>query len=89
MRAAVFTILLLVIYQGEALKCNFCFSMESELCTPTGTQTCSRADDGCVAVTLTGALSSSYRQCMNMAACQSWVSVPGVFGICCNTDLCN
>ncbi|KAK5847741.1 hypothetical protein PBY51_016846 [Eleginops maclovinus] len=89
MRAAVFAILLLIIYQGEALKCNYCFSMESDLCTPTSTQTCSGADNACGAVIVTGPASASFRQCMNMGVCQGFISTPGVYAICCSTDLCN
>ncbi|KAK5875091.1 hypothetical protein CesoFtcFv8_027619 [Champsocephalus esox] len=89
MRAAVFTILLLVIYQGEALKCNFCFSKEADLCTPTSTQTCSGAANACGAVILTSPASASFRQCMNMGVCQGWISTPGAFATCCSTDLCN
>ncbi|KAK1876535.1 Xenoxin-1 [Dissostichus eleginoides] len=76
MRAAVFAILLPVIYQGEALKCNYCISKESELCTPTGTQTCSGTANACAA-------------CMNMGVCQGYISTPGAFATCCSTDLCN
>ncbi|KAK5891324.1 hypothetical protein CgunFtcFv8_018592 [Champsocephalus gunnari] len=54
MRAAVFTILLLVIYQGEALKCNFCFSNETDLCTPTKIQTCSGETHACGIMIMTG-----------------------------------
>ncbi|XP_049919187.1 CD59B glycoprotein-like [Epinephelus moara] len=90
MKAAVCAILLLILYQGEALKCNYCFSKESsDLCSATSVQTCSGRADACAAVIFQGALRSSFRQCMNMAVCQGYVTTPGVFARCCSTDLCN
>uniref|UniRef100_A0A3B4ZJS3 UPAR/Ly6 domain-containing protein n=1 Tax=Stegastes partitus TaxID=144197 RepID=A0A3B4ZJS3_9TELE len=90
MRAAVFTVLLLLmLYQGEALECNYCYSKGSDLCTPTGTQICSRSADACGAVILQGPLQVSFRQCMNMAVCQGYITTPGAFAQCCSTDLCN
>uniref|UniRef100_A0AAZ1XBA2 UPAR/Ly6 domain-containing protein n=1 Tax=Oreochromis aureus TaxID=47969 RepID=A0AAZ1XBA2_OREAU len=90
MRAAVGAILLLLtLCQGEALRCNFCFSHNSNLCTPTSTQTCSGQANACGAVIFQGALRSSFRQCMNMAVCQGYITTPGVFAQCCSTDLCN
>uniref|UniRef100_A0A671YG26 UPAR/Ly6 domain-containing protein n=1 Tax=Sparus aurata TaxID=8175 RepID=A0A671YG26_SPAAU len=90
MRAAVCAVLLmLTLCPGEALKCNFCFSKGSSLCVPTGTQTCSGSANACGAVVLTGALSNSFRQCMNMAVCQGFQQTPGAFATCCSTDLCN
>ncbi|KAM3584985.1 uncharacterized protein V6R79_004406 [Siganus canaliculatus] len=90
MRAAVCAIfLLLTLYQGEALKCNYCFSKGSDLCSPTSTQTCSGLANACGAVILTGPISSSFRQCMNMAVCQGYIQTPGAFANCCSTDLCN
>uniref|UniRef100_A0A3Q0QXJ8 UPAR/Ly6 domain-containing protein n=1 Tax=Amphilophus citrinellus TaxID=61819 RepID=A0A3Q0QXJ8_AMPCI len=90
MRAAVCAfLLLLTLYHGEALKCNYCFSNDSNLCTPTGTQTCSGSANACAAVIFQGALSASFRQCMNMAVCQGYITTPGVLAICCSTDLCN
>uniref|UniRef100_A0A3Q1G2A8 UPAR/Ly6 domain-containing protein n=1 Tax=Acanthochromis polyacanthus TaxID=80966 RepID=A0A3Q1G2A8_9TELE len=90
MRTAVFTVLLLLtLFQGEALKCNYCFSKGSDLCSPTSVQTCSRSADACAAVIFQGALQSSFRQCMNMAVCKGYVTTPGVVAQCCSTDLCN
>ncbi|MED6243134.1 hypothetical protein ATANTOWER_015475 [Ataeniobius toweri] len=90
MRATVATFfLLLSLYQGEALRCNFCFSWSSDLCSPTSVQTCPVGQDACGAVILTGAVQSSFRQCMNMAVCQGFISTPGAYAICCSTDLCN
>uniref|UniRef100_A0A147AP78 UPAR/Ly6 domain-containing protein n=1 Tax=Fundulus heteroclitus TaxID=8078 RepID=A0A147AP78_FUNHE len=81
--------ILLVLCQGEALRCNYCFSSSSTLCTPTSIQTCTGNNNACGAVILTGALSRSFRQCMNMAVCQGFISTPGAFASCCSTDLCN
>ncbi|KAM9334053.1 uncharacterized protein ABDE67_021780 [Symphorus nematophorus] len=90
MKAAVCAILLLLtLYQGEALKCNYCYSKGGNLCTPTTTQTCSGSANACGAVILTGALNYSFRMCMNMAVCQGYISTPGAFANCCSTDLCN
>uniref|UniRef100_A0A3B4VBF3 UPAR/Ly6 domain-containing protein n=1 Tax=Seriola dumerili TaxID=41447 RepID=A0A3B4VBF3_SERDU len=90
MRAAVCTILLLLtLDQGEALKCNFCFSKGGSLCTPTSTQTCSGVADACSAVMMPYPLNSSFRQCMSMDACQGYIETPGVIARCCSTDLCN
>lgn len=47
---------------GEALRCNYCFSDDSNLCTPTGIQTCSGSANACGAVILQGALSKSSGQ---------------------------
>ncbi|XP_041834512.1 lymphocyte antigen 6D-like [Melanotaenia boesemani] len=90
MKAAVCVVLLLsVLYQGEALRCNFCFSSDANLCTPTSIQTCSGISNACGAVILTGPLNYSFRQCMNMAVCQGFITTPGAFAQCCSTDLCN
>ncbi|KAI4831431.1 hypothetical protein KUCAC02_000972 [Chaenocephalus aceratus] len=89
MRAAVFTILLLVIYQGEALKCNVCFSNETDLCTPTKIQTCSGETHACGIMILTGPPSLCLRQCMIIQLCEDWISTPESFLTCCSTDLCN
>ncbi|XP_059184181.1 uncharacterized protein si:dkeyp-80c12.8 [Centropristis striata] len=89
MKVAVCAILLLILCQGEALKCNYCFSKESDLCTPTSIQTCSGGANACGAVILTGPVTSSFRQCMNLAVCQGFITTPGAFAICCTTDLCN
>ncbi|XP_061572018.1 lymphocyte antigen 6D-like [Cololabis saira] len=90
MRSEVCAVLILVIlYQGEALQCNFCFSTGGSLCTPTSTQICSGRGDGCAAVLFGAPLNRSFRQCMNMAVCQGYISTPGVFARCCSTDLCN
>uniref|UniRef100_A0A3B5PZ32 UPAR/Ly6 domain-containing protein n=1 Tax=Xiphophorus maculatus TaxID=8083 RepID=A0A3B5PZ32_XIPMA len=80
---------LLTLCQGESLVCNYCYSSSSSLCQPTGTQTCSGSQNACGAVILTGAISSSFRQCMNMAVCQGFISTPGAFASCCSTNLCN
>ncbi|XP_047432105.1 lymphocyte antigen 6D-like [Mugil cephalus] len=82
-------IFLLTLYQGEALKCNFCFSKGGDLCTPTSVQTCSGFANACAAVIFQYPLNSSFRQCMNMAVCQGYITTPGVFAQCCSTDLCN
>ncbi|XP_018560004.1 lymphocyte antigen 6D [Lates calcarifer] len=90
MKAAVCALLLLLtLYQGEALKCNYCFSQGGNLCTPTTTQTCSGRANACAAVIFQAPLNRSFRQCMNMAVCQGYISTPGVFARCCSTDLCN
>uniref|UniRef100_A0A665TKG3 UPAR/Ly6 domain-containing protein n=1 Tax=Echeneis naucrates TaxID=173247 RepID=A0A665TKG3_ECHNA len=90
MRAAVCAIvLLLALDEGEALKCNYCFSKGGDLCTPTSTQTCSGSANACAAVIFSAPLHSSFRQCMNMAVCQGYIKTPGVFASCCTTDLCN
>lgn len=90
MRAAVCAVLLLLtLYEGEALKCNYCFGKTGDLCQPTSTQTCSGRADACAAVIFTGALNYSFRQCMNMAVCEGYITTPGVFARCCSTDLCN
>ncbi|MEQ2278207.1 hypothetical protein XENORESO_014210, partial [Xenotaenia resolanae] len=77
------------IFPGEALRCNYCFSSSSTLCNPTSIQTCTRNQNACGAVILTGAISRSFRQCMNMAVCQGFISTPGAFASCCSSDLCN
>uniref|UniRef100_A0A3Q0QXI6 UPAR/Ly6 domain-containing protein n=1 Tax=Amphilophus citrinellus TaxID=61819 RepID=A0A3Q0QXI6_AMPCI len=88
MRAAVCAfLLLLTLYHGEALTCNYCFSYYSDLCTPTSTQTCSIFDNACADVVFQGPVSASFRQCMNMAVCQGYITTPGVLAICCSTDL--
>ncbi|XP_051283284.1 lymphocyte antigen 6D-like [Dicentrarchus labrax] len=90
MRTAVCTIfLLLSLYQGEALKCNYCFSKGGSLCTPTSIQTCSGSANACGAVIFQDPLNSSFRQCINMAVCQGYITTPGVIASCCSTDLCN
>uniref|UniRef100_A0A673AFY7 UPAR/Ly6 domain-containing protein n=1 Tax=Sphaeramia orbicularis TaxID=375764 RepID=A0A673AFY7_9TELE len=90
MKAAVFSVLLLLtVYQSEGLKCNFCFSKDSTLCSPTSTQTCPIGQNACGAVIITQPVQSSFRQCMNMAVCEGWKRTPGAFAICCSTDLCN
>ncbi|KAG7236075.1 hypothetical protein INR49_001356 [Caranx melampygus] len=90
MRAAVCAVLLLLaLCQGEALKCNYCFSKGGDLCTPTTTQTCTPTANACGAVILSYPLQSSFRQCMNMAVCQGYIQTPGAFATCCSTDLCN
>ncbi|KAM7365242.1 hypothetical protein PAMP_016187 [Pampus punctatissimus] len=90
MKAAVCAVLLLLtLCQGEALKCNFCFSKGGVLCTPTSIQTCSGSANACAAVIFQGAINQSFRQCMNMAVCQGYIQTPGVFASCCSTDLCN
>uniref|UniRef100_A0A672IYU9 UPAR/Ly6 domain-containing protein n=1 Tax=Salarias fasciatus TaxID=181472 RepID=A0A672IYU9_SALFA len=90
MKAEVCAILLLLtVYQGHTLQCNFCFSKGGDLCTATSTQTCSLTADACGAVILPYPLNSSFRQCMNMAVCQGYLETPGVIALCCSTDLCN
>ncbi|CAI5637703.1 unnamed protein product [Oreochromis niloticus] len=90
MRVAVGAILLfLTLYQGEALRCNLCFSWQSDLCTPTSIQTCSAGQNACADVILQGDVRASFRQCMNMAVCQGFIKTPGVIALCCSTDLCN
>ncbi|AWO95935.1 putative three finger toxin MALT0070C-like isoform 3 [Scophthalmus maximus] len=90
MKAAVCAILLvLTLHQGEALKCNFCFSKENDLCTSTSTQTCSGIANACAAVMFSFPPDRSFRSCINMAVCQGFVKTPGVFATCCSTDLCN
>ncbi|XP_028254078.1 lymphocyte antigen 6D-like [Parambassis ranga] len=90
MRAAVCTILLvLLLCQGEALRCNYCFSKGGDLCTPTSVQTCSGRANACAAVIFQAPLYSSFRQCINMAVCQGYISTLGVLAQCCSTDLCN
>uniref|UniRef100_A0A8C8DME3 UPAR/Ly6 domain-containing protein n=1 Tax=Oryzias sinensis TaxID=183150 RepID=A0A8C8DME3_9TELE len=74
---------------GEPLECNFCFSTGGGLCTPTSTQICSRTQNACAAVIFQGALNRSFRQCMNMAVCQGYISTPGILASCCSSDLCN
>uniref|UniRef100_A0A3Q2PI09 UPAR/Ly6 domain-containing protein n=1 Tax=Fundulus heteroclitus TaxID=8078 RepID=A0A3Q2PI09_FUNHE len=81
--------LLLTLYQGEALRCNFCFSWSSELCNSTSIQTCPVGQDACGAVILTGPVQSSFRQCMNMGICRGFITTPGTIARCCSTDLCN
>lgn len=89
MRAALGVILFfLTLYQGEALRCNFCFSWQSDLCTPTSIQTCPAGQNACADV-IFQSVSASFRQCMNMALCQSYVTTPGAIAQCCSTDLCN
>uniref|UniRef100_A0A674NLE2 UPAR/Ly6 domain-containing protein n=1 Tax=Takifugu rubripes TaxID=31033 RepID=A0A674NLE2_TAKRU len=87
--AACAVVLLLMIYQGEALRCNYCFGKGTTLCTPTSVQTCSPLANACGAVILGSPLNSSFRQCMNMAVCQGYIKTPGAFASCCSTDLCN
>ncbi|KAM9766260.1 uncharacterized protein ACNS7B_013249 [Menidia menidia] len=82
-------LLLLILHRGEALRCNFCFSEDANLCTPTSVQTCSGSANACAAVILTGPINRSFRQCMNMAVCQGFIGTPGAFAQCCSTDLCN
>ncbi|CAN9498363.1 unnamed protein product [Ophioblennius macclurei] len=82
-------LLLLTVYQGHALKCNFCFSKGGDLCTPTSVQTCSGLANACAAVILTSPINSSFRQCMDMTVCQGYIKTPGAFAQCCSTDLCN
>ncbi|XP_077581994.1 uncharacterized protein LOC144202825 [Stigmatopora nigra] len=90
MRATICALLVLFAFcQATALKCNYCFSKGSELCNPTSIQMCSGRSDACGAVILQGALSQSFRQCMNMAVCQGYIKTPGAFANCCSTDLCN
>nr|XP_061803106.1 uncharacterized protein si:dkeyp-80c12.8 [Nerophis lumbriciformis] len=90
MRAAVSAVLvLLAFYQATALKCNYCFSKGSELCSPTSIQTCSGRNDACAGVILQVPISQSFRQCMNMAVCQGYIQTPGALANCCSTDLCN
>ncbi|XP_071381906.1 lymphocyte antigen 6D-like [Centroberyx affinis] len=90
MRAAACAILvLLTLCQGEALKCNYCFSKSGDLCSPTSVQTCSRTDNACASVLFLYPLHNSFRQCMNMAVCQGYMNMPNVAAQCCSTDLCN
>lgn len=89
MKTAVLSILLLTIYQAEGLKCNFCMSAGSELCTPQSVQTCSWLHNACGAVILQSPINRSFRQCMNMDVCQSFIKTPGAIARCCDTDLCN
>lgn len=90
MKAVVYAALfLLVLCHGEALKCNFCYSEGTDLCATTDTQTCSVMANACGAVILTQPLQYSFRQCMNMAVCQGFITTPGAFASCCSTDLCN
>ncbi|KAF3706435.1 hypothetical protein EXN66_Car022127 [Channa argus] len=90
MRTAVCAILLLLsLYQAEALKCNFCMSKGSSLCTTTSIQTCSEVSNACGDVILAAPFYYSWRMCMNMAVCQSYAQTPRVFAQCCSTDLCN
>ncbi|KAK2856696.1 hypothetical protein Q5P01_005431 [Channa striata] len=90
MRTAVCAIILLVsLYQGEALKCNFCMSKGTSLCATTSIQTCSGASNACGDVILSAPVQYSWRMCMNMAVCQSYVTTPGAVAVCCSTDLCN
>uniref|UniRef100_A0A8C7ZF54 UPAR/Ly6 domain-containing protein n=1 Tax=Oryzias sinensis TaxID=183150 RepID=A0A8C7ZF54_9TELE len=53
------------------------------------TQICSRTQNACAAVIFQGALNRSFRQCMNMAVCQGYISTPGILASCCSSDLCN
>uniref|UniRef100_A0A8C6LNV9 UPAR/Ly6 domain-containing protein n=1 Tax=Nothobranchius furzeri TaxID=105023 RepID=A0A8C6LNV9_NOTFU len=87
--AACAMVLLCILFQGEALKCNFCFSSSSDLCVPTSVQTCSLTQNACGAVILQGPFNRSFRQCMNMAVCQGFITTPGALASCCSTDLCN
>ncbi|KAM4601844.1 uncharacterized protein ACJ7VT_019881 isoform 1-T2 [Polymixia lowei] len=90
MRAAVCAVLvLLTLCPGEALKCNYCFSKNGDLCTPTSVQTCSLTNNACGSVLFLYPLHSSFRQCMNMAVCQGYQKMPNVAANCCSTDLCN
>lgn len=41
-----------VLFPGDALKCNYCFSKGGDLCTPTTTQTCPLTANACGAVIL-------------------------------------
>uniref|UniRef100_A0A8C5DTE8 Uncharacterized protein n=1 Tax=Gouania willdenowi TaxID=441366 RepID=A0A8C5DTE8_GOUWI len=59
--------------------CNYCYSKGSNPCTPTSVQTCSGQANACAAVVLPFPLNSSFRQCMNMAVCQGYITTPGVF----------
>lgn len=52
-----FHVCVCVSFPGEALRCNFCFSDDSVLCTPTSIQTCSGRANACGAVIFQGALS--------------------------------
>ncbi|PWA16735.1 hypothetical protein CCH79_00019554, partial [Gambusia affinis] len=72
--------LLMTLHQGDTLRCNFCFSWSSELCTPTSIQTCPVGQDACGAVILTQSVQSSFRQCMNMAVCRGFITTPGAAG---------
>uniref|UniRef100_A0A3B3V896 UPAR/Ly6 domain-containing protein n=1 Tax=Poecilia latipinna TaxID=48699 RepID=A0A3B3V896_9TELE len=75
--------------QNYTLRCNLCFSWYSELCNPTSIQTCPVGQDAYGAVNLTRPVQRSFRQCMNMAVCRGFITTPGVYAICCSTDLCN
>uniref|UniRef100_A0A3Q3WH07 UPAR/Ly6 domain-containing protein n=1 Tax=Mola mola TaxID=94237 RepID=A0A3Q3WH07_MOLML len=88
MRAAVCSILLLMaLYQGEALRCNFCYSKGGGLCTATSVQTCAGLTNACGAVILPAPFSYSFRQCMDMTVCQGFIKTQGVIANCCSTDL--
>ncbi|KAM6958478.1 uncharacterized protein LKV04_022467 [Tautogolabrus adspersus] len=87
--AACVVLLLLSLYQADALKCNYCFGKDSSLCSTTSIQTCPITMNACADVILQAPISRSFRSCMNMAVCQGYITTPGAFASCCSTDLCN